>query len=109
MATSRPPSGSRRGSSKPQLPELFCDLSLGRIKVPTRLREVHGAVIAHDDVFRQDTDDSVLAPDLRFADACGELQEGVAQVEFSDPSHAIYTACFVSGTWFITEGPLYVD
>lgn len=51
----------------------------------------------------------VLAPALRFADACGELQEGVAQVEFSDSSHAIYTACFVSGTWFITDGPLYVD
>ena len=59
MATSRPPSGSRRGSSKPQLPELFCDRSLGRIKVPARLRQFHPVVIAHDDVFAQDTDDEV--------------------------------------------------
>lgn len=59
MATSRPPSGSRRVSSKPQQPELFCDRSLGRIKVPTRLRAVHPVVVAHDDVFPQDTDDEV--------------------------------------------------
>ena len=59
MATSKPPSGSRRASSKRQLPELFCDRSLGRIKVPSRLRAVHPVVIAHDDVFPQDTDDEV--------------------------------------------------
>jgi hypothetical protein len=39
--------------------ELFCDRSLGRIKVPTALRLVHPTVIAHDDVFPQDTDDEV--------------------------------------------------
>jgi PIN domain-containing protein len=59
LATSRPRSGSRRGSSKPQLPELFCDRSLGRIKVPSRLRDFHPVVIAHDDFFPQDTDDEV--------------------------------------------------
>jgi hypothetical protein len=53
--------------------------------------------------------ESVLSPDLRFADDCGPLQEGVAQVEFTDTTHALYTACFVSGTWFMTAGPLYVD
>lgn len=40
-------------------PELFCDRSLGRKKVPERLRSVHPRVIAHDDVFPQDTDDHV--------------------------------------------------
>ena len=39
--------------------ELFCDRSLGHHKVPHRLRQVHSAVIAHDDVFAQDTDDEV--------------------------------------------------
>jgi hypothetical protein len=38
---------------------LFCDRSLGRIKVPGRLRRAHPSVIAHDDVFPQDTDDDV--------------------------------------------------
>jgi hypothetical protein len=33
-------------SSKPQLPELFCDRSLGRIDVPSRLRTVRPIVIA---------------------------------------------------------------
>ena len=59
MATSRPPSGLRRASSKPPPPELFCDRSLGRVKVPSRLRDFHPVVIAHDDVFPQDTDDEV--------------------------------------------------
>ena len=40
-------------------PEFFCDRSLGHHKVPDRLRQVHSAVIAHDDVFAQDTDDEV--------------------------------------------------
>ena len=40
-------------------PEFFCDRSLGHHKVPHRLRQVHSAVIAHDDVFAQDTDDEV--------------------------------------------------
>jgi hypothetical protein len=40
-------------------PELFCDRSLGHRKVPERLRQVHPVVIAHDDLFPQDTDDQV--------------------------------------------------
>ena len=40
-------------------PELFCDRSLGHRKVPDRLRQVHPTVIAHDDLFPQDTDDEV--------------------------------------------------
>jgi uncharacterized protein DUF6636 len=50
----------------------------------------------------------VLAPALRFAGDCGELQEAVVQVEFQDMSHAVYTACY-AGSWQITDGPLYVD
>lgn len=38
---------------------LFCDRSLGRHKVPGRLRQVHGDVVAHDDLFAQDADDEM--------------------------------------------------
>ncbi|MEX0984784.1 MAG: hypothetical protein WD096_07010 [Actinomycetota bacterium] len=40
-------------------PEFFCDRSLGGKVVPAALRAVHPHVIAHDDVFPQDTDDEV--------------------------------------------------
>ena len=46
-------------SSSRSLPDLFVDRSLGRRKIPDRLRQVHASVIAHDDVFPQDTDDEV--------------------------------------------------
>jgi hypothetical protein len=39
--------------------EIFCDRSLGRIKVPGALRQIHPVVFAHDDVFPQDTADDV--------------------------------------------------
>ena len=38
---------------------LFCDRSLGRYKVPERLREVYPVVHAHDELFQQDSDDEV--------------------------------------------------
>lgn len=59
MSRSKPPSASKPGSSNRSPPDIFCDRSLGRRKVPDRLRQVHPVVIAHDDVFPQDTDDEV--------------------------------------------------
>jgi hypothetical protein len=55
------PSGPRRASSKRAPPEVFVDRSLGRRKVPDRLREAHPDVhvIAHDELFDQDTDDEI--------------------------------------------------
>lgn len=52
-------SGRKPGSSNRSLPDLFVDRSLGRRKVPDRLRQIHPNVIAHDDVFPQDADDEV--------------------------------------------------
>jgi PIN like domain len=49
----------KRGSSNPSPPDLFVDRSLGRRKIPDRLREVHPVVIVHDDLFPQDADDEV--------------------------------------------------
>lgn len=40
-------------------PEVFCDRSLGRYKVPERLRELLPVVHAHDELFAQDVDDEV--------------------------------------------------
>jgi hypothetical protein len=52
-------SARRRVSSNPPQLEIFCDRSLGRRKVPDRLRQIHPAVLAHDDLFPQDVDDEV--------------------------------------------------
>jgi hypothetical protein len=52
-------SGSSSSSESPSPPSIFCDRSLGRHKVPGRLRQVHSDVIAHDELFGQDTDDEV--------------------------------------------------
>ena len=59
MSKRKLPSERKLGSSNLSPPDLFVDRSLGRRKVPDRLREVHPNVIAHDDVFQQDTDDEV--------------------------------------------------
>ena len=40
-------------------PEVFCDRSLGRYKVPARLRLLLPVVHAHDELFAQDVDDEV--------------------------------------------------
>jgi len=55
------PSEPKRGSSRRKRPEVFVDRSLGRRKVPDALRAagLDVTVIAHDDVFAQDTDDEV--------------------------------------------------
>jgi hypothetical protein len=52
---------------------------------------------------------SVSAPVLRGGDDCGELQEAFVEMELADGRPVVYTACYVSGTWDITEGPLYPD
>ena len=59
MTKRKRPSGRRLSSSSLSPPDLFIDRSLGRRKIPERLRQVHPNVIAHDDVFAQDTDDEV--------------------------------------------------
>jgi hypothetical protein len=52
---------------------------------------------------------SVSPPSLRGGDDCGELQESFVPMELTDGRPAIYTACYVSGTWYITAGPLFPD
>ena len=52
---------------------------------------------------------SVPPPVLRGGDDCGELQEAFLETELTDGGLAVYTACYVSGTWNITAGPLYPD
>ena len=52
---------------------------------------------------------SVSSPHLRGGDDCGELQEAFVQMELTDGRPAVYTACYVSGTWYMTAGPLFPD
>ena len=52
---------------------------------------------------------SVSAPVLRGGDDCGELQEAFVEMELADGRPAVYTACYVSGIWDITAGPLHPD
>jgi hypothetical protein len=52
---------------------------------------------------------AVPVPVLRAGDDCGELQEAFVPTELNDGGTAIYTACYVSGTWNIASGPLYPD
>jgi hypothetical protein len=52
---------------------------------------------------------SVFSPLLRGGDDCGELQEAFVPMELTDGRPAIYTACYVSGAWYITAGPLFPD
>lgn len=59
MPKSKRRSAPKQGSSNLSRLEIFCDRSLGRLKVPQRLRQLHPHVIAHDEVFAQDTDDDV--------------------------------------------------
>lgn len=51
----------------------------------------------------------VPRPVLRGGSDCGELQEAFVQTELTDGSAAVYTACYVSGTWHISAGPLFPD
>ncbi|MEA2579968.1 MAG: hypothetical protein QOE83_860 [Actinomycetota bacterium] len=48
-------------------------------------------------------------PVLRAGNDCGELQEAFVEVELTAGGNGVYTACYVSGTWNITAGPLYPD
>lgn len=61
MSRQKRPFGRKRDSSSRKPPEVFVDRSLGSKKVPQRLRGAfpHLRVIAHDDLFAQDTDDEV--------------------------------------------------
>lgn len=52
---------------------------------------------------------SVTIPVLRGGEDCGELQEAFVPIELTDGGPAVYTACYVSGTWAITAGPLFPD
>jgi hypothetical protein len=52
---------------------------------------------------------NVPSPALRGGDDCGELQEAFVQAELKQGGVAVYTACFVTGTWVITAGPLFPD
>lgn len=47
----------------------------------------------------------VLAPELATVSGCGEMQGAIVPMTFSGSQQATYTACFVSGSWFITSGP----
>jgi hypothetical protein len=49
------------------------------------------------------------APVLRSGDDCGELQQAFVPGALADGGPLIYEACYVSGTWFITAGPLFPD
>ena len=48
-------------------------------------------------------------PVLRAGDDCGELQQAVVSGLLTDGRPMIYEACYVSGTWHITAGPLFPD
>jgi hypothetical protein len=52
---------------------------------------------------------SVPRPSLRGGEGCGELQEAFVETQLSDARIAVYQACYVSGTWNITTGPLFPD
>jgi hypothetical protein len=45
---------------------------------------------------------AVLSADLRRG-------AGAKRIGLTDGRPAIYTACYVSGTWYITAGPLFPD
>jgi hypothetical protein len=51
----------------------------------------------------------VDAPVLRAGEDCGELQQAFVPGTLSDDRPVIYEACYVSGTWHITDGPLFPD
>ena len=52
---------------------------------------------------------SVDPPVLRGGDDCGELQQAFVNVLLADGRPVIYEACYVSGSWHITAGPLFPD
>lgn len=52
---------------------------------------------------------NVSRPVLLAGDGCGELQEASVPVELTMAGPAVYTACFVTGQWIITAGPLFAD
>jgi hypothetical protein len=54
--------------------------------------------------------EAVPRPTLRGGDDCGGLQQAFVDVNVNvDVPNAIYEACFVSGTWHVTDGPLIPD
>ena len=52
---------------------------------------------------------NVPAPVLRGGHDCGELQQAFVQAELKQGGVAVYSACYVTGTWFITAGPQFPD
>jgi hypothetical protein len=53
--------------------------------------------------------DSVHSPTLRAGDDCDGLQQAFVDLIVNPEGPVIYEACFVSGTWQITDGPLFPD
>lgn len=54
--------------------------------------------------------DTVDSPTLRAGDDCDGLQQAFVNVMVNaDVPNVIYQACFASGTWYITDGPLVPD
>ena len=52
---------------------------------------------------------SLDPPVLRGGDDCGQLQQAFVPGLLTDGRPVIYEACYVSGTWHITAGPLFPD
>lgn len=52
---------------------------------------------------------SVPRPYLREGGGCGGLQEAVVETQLTDGRLAVYTACYVSGAWNLSTGPLFPD
>jgi hypothetical protein len=52
---------------------------------------------------------SVDRPTLRGGNECGNLQQAFVTLTVSGSTQVVYEACFVSGQWYITDGPLYPD
>jgi hypothetical protein len=52
---------------------------------------------------------TVHSPTLRGGDDCDGLQQAFVDLLLTDGTPVIYEACFVSGTWHLTDGPLFPD
>ncbi|HEY7400579.1 MAG TPA: DUF6636 domain-containing protein [Actinomycetota bacterium] len=52
---------------------------------------------------------AVSRPVLGGGAECGELQPAFVETELTSGGNAVYEACYVTGSWVITAGPLYPD
>jgi hypothetical protein len=51
----------------------------------------------------------VHSPTLRAGNDCDGLQQAFVDLLLTDDTPVIYEACYVSGTWHVTDGPLFPD